>query len=174
MPRLPSVAGSRHPSHRTGHRHTHQPRACGSPAVTSAARPTQHRSKLVFVSTPVSAPAVERARGVSTMGKSAKSVADPTNFSDAYLQSLNVLHEVGDHTPSVLLTVGDDRLCFNCGEGFQRCCAEKQVRLRVTSKLAKRCLLPVMHRTLRRTWALRCPQRSGVRSAHCDGDAPCQ
>jgi hypothetical protein len=62
------------------------------------------------------------------MGKSTKSVADPRNFSDAALQSLNVLHEVGDHTPSVLLTVGDDRLCFNCGEGFQRCCNEKQVR----------------------------------------------
>ena len=69
---------------------------------------------------------------IPSMGKKsgAKSTpTDATNFSDASLQVLRVLHEVGDHTPCALLSVGDDRLCFNCPEGFQRCCAEGQVRL---------------------------------------------
>jgi hypothetical protein len=63
------------------------------------------------------------------MGKKSggKAPNDPTNFSDSSLQVLHVLHEVGDHTPSAILSVGDDRLVFNCGEGFQRCSSEGQV-----------------------------------------------
>ena len=60
----------------------------------------------------------------SAMGKAVKSI----EFSDASLQILHVLHEVGDHAPSVILTVGDERMCFNCAEGFQRCSHEAQVR----------------------------------------------
>jgi tRNase Z endonuclease len=60
--------------------------------------------------------------------KSAKRQQDPTAFSDASAQVLHVLHEVGDHTPSLLLIIGDQRLVFNCGEGFQRCCSETGVR----------------------------------------------
>lgn len=57
------------------------------------------------------------------MGKA----VEPANFSDASLQILHVLHEVGDHAPSAILAVGDQRICFNCAEGFQRCAGEGQV-----------------------------------------------
>ena len=119
---------------RSGQRQNRLPRSC-LPQPThphplrAASHPRPRRTLHLTV-----APS-RTAGAAATMGKSGgktasetKTPANPTNFSDASIQSLHVLHEAGDHTPTVLLTVGDDRLCFNCGEGFQRCCTEKQVR----------------------------------------------
>jgi hypothetical protein len=61
------------------------------------------------------------------MNKEQKTKSDPLNFSDANLQIVHVLHEAGYHVPSAILTVGEEKICFNCAEGFQRCSAEGQV-----------------------------------------------
>lgn len=49
---------------------------------------------------------------------------DQLNFSDATVQLFHPAHD-GDFAVSFLiLSVGDERVAFNCGEGFQRMCAE--------------------------------------------------
>lgn len=56
-----------------------------------------------------------------------KGTIDRQNFSDASIQLFHPAHD-GEYASSFLiLSVGDERLAFNCGEGFQRLCAECKV-----------------------------------------------
>lgn len=50
------------------------------------------------------------------------------NFSDASVQLFHPSHEGDQASTTVILTVGEERLAFNCVEGFQRMCSECNVR----------------------------------------------
>lgn len=68
------------------------------------------------------------------MGKAAKPEAKNSvlqdhalNVTSAYVQTLAVGLETGDALPTIILHMDHQRLAFNCGEGFQRCCNEHKV-----------------------------------------------
>lgn len=50
------------------------------------------------------------------------------NFSDASVQLFHPAYEGDQASTTVILTVGDEQLAFNCVEGFQRMCSECNVR----------------------------------------------
>lgn len=52
---------------------------------------------------------------------------DRQNFSDASIQLFHPAHDGKYASSFLILSVGDERLAFNCGEGFQRLCAECKV-----------------------------------------------
>lgn len=57
------------------------------------------------------------------------------NFSDANVQLFHPAHEGDQASTTVILTVGDEQLAFNCAEGFQRMCSECNVRRSLTLQL---------------------------------------
>jgi hypothetical protein len=53
---------------------------------------------------------------------------EDTNYSDLNVQLFHPAHEEDHASTQLILAAGDERLAFNCGEGFQRMCTECSVR----------------------------------------------